>query len=103
MNCWISNSPVSHATRAGDNTAAACGLCRLICFLSCKDTDVAETLRSRCAAVIKRDLGDMSWQWYIGDGRMSDGRAVYRGTPPHMAVDRSCLQGVRTPQAFANS
>jgi hypothetical protein len=38
--------------RAGEDTAAACGLCRVIGFLSCKDTDVAKTLRRRCELVI---------------------------------------------------
>ena len=50
--------------RAGENTAAACGLCRLAKFLSCKDADVAKTLRRRCEPVIKRDFGHTRWRWH---------------------------------------
>jgi hypothetical protein len=42
--------------RAGENTAAGCGLCRVVRFLSCKDTDVAKTLRRRCQLVMSGTL-----------------------------------------------
>jgi hypothetical protein len=57
--------------RSGEDTAGGCGLCRLNWFLSCKDTDVAKKLRSRCEPVIKR--------WLLSShalgGRMANGRA----------------------------
>jgi hypothetical protein len=85
MNCWISSLPgFSRISRNACRREYRSSLWIMSGYpiLSCKDTDVAKTRRSRCEPVTKQDFGHevagLGDNW-AGDGRMSDGRAGLRG------------------------
>src|ERR1700751_4185605 len=105
MNCWISSLPgvLTQCVQARiENTAATCGLCRVIRFLSCKDTDVAKALRRRCVPVTKRiylTRPAAAWRrarpgWQdVGWPRWGSG-GIQRGHPPRTAVSCRNLRDV---------
>src|SRR5437660_11426991 len=76
--------------REGENTAGGCGVRPLIWFLSCADTEVAKTLRSRCESVINRDIGHIGWQpryrGWQGVACRAEGRGTSRRIGPSIAT-----------------
>ena len=68
-----------------------------IWFLSCGDTDVAKTLRSRCESVIKRDLDHIRWQPRYRGWQDVACRAERRGTSRQIGPSIAAgLRSVRT-------